>query len=108
MDAPKPPPLLWDWNLATMAARKLTPILQHPLSIGMYEYRVDACELAGDRQRIPLIVVLFVKAPSDILMIIGCCLGVAPVSEDAVLLSTRAYWRCGRLDREVYLCGKGH
>ena len=92
--------------LSAMAARKLTPILQHSLSIGMYEYRADSCKLSGDRKWKELIVVFFLKAPSDILRIIGCCLGVAPVAEDAVLLSMMACWRFGRVDHEVYLCGK--
>ena len=102
MDAPL------SWNLLTRAARKLTPILQHPLSMGLYEYRADGCKHSGDRQWTALIVVLFLKAPSDILRIIGCCLGVAPVAEDAVLLSMMACWRFGRVDHEVYLCGKQH
>ena len=52
-----------------------------------------------------LIVVFFFKAPSDILRIIGCCLGVASSAEDAVLLSIMACLSFGRVDREVFVCG---
>ena len=91
--------------LSSTVARELTLILQHSLSIGMYEYRAGGCMLFGEQRWQELMVFFFFKAPPDILRLIGCCLGVASSAEDAVLLSIMACLSFGRVDREVFVCG---
>ena len=53
----------------------------------MYEYRATGRKLLGEQNWKELMVVFFFKAPSNILRLLGRCLGVAPVAEDAEFMS---------------------